>query len=259
MSKIPVGLQLYTVRDETSNDFVGTLKKVAGMGYKVVEFAGYGDIPAKEMKKVLDDLGLEASSSHVGLPLTEPEQLKSELSKQIEYNLEIGSKYLITPWAPVEQMKTDAELDSFLATLKGIGEEVKKHGLQYGYHNHAFEFNKRSDGQTILDWMYANVPADTMLAELDLYWVKKGGLDPKSYLLSYKGRVPVIHVKDMTGDERGYFAEVGQGIIDYPSIFSVAEEVGVKYYIVEQDHCENRPPLESVKMSIDYLKSIGIA
>jgi sugar phosphate isomerase/epimerase len=258
MAKIPVGLQLYTLRDDTSKDFIGTLKKVADMGYKVVEFAGYGDIPAKEMRKVLDDLGLEASSSHVGLPLTEPDKLKSQLSEQIEYNLEIGSKYIFTPWAPVEQMKTEEALQNFIDTLRGIGQEVNRNGLQYGYHNHAFEFVKRADGKYILDWMYESVDADTMLAELDLYWVKKGGLDPKQYLLSYKGRVPVIHVKDMTADERAFFAEVGQGIIDYPSIFSVAEEAGVKYYIVEQDQCE-RPPLESVKMSIDYLKSIGIA
>jgi sugar phosphate isomerase/epimerase len=87
--------------------------------------------------------------------------------------------------------------------------------------------------------------------------VKKAGLDPKSYLKQYKGRCPIVHIKDMTADERGFFAEVGRGIINYPSIFEIGEQIGIKYYLVEQDQCE-RPPLESIKMSMDYLKTLGI-
>ncbi len=257
MAKIPVGLQLYTLRDETQKDFLGTLKKVADIGYEVVELAGYGDIPAKEMKKALDEYGLKVSSAHIGLPLNEPDKLISELDKHIEYNKELGTQYLITPWAPFQQVKSDEEFNALVNAIRQIAEHCKRNGVAYAYHNHAFEFEKK-DGEYILDYLYNTIGTDLLKAELDLYWVKKGGLDPKSYLLQYKGRCPLIHVKDMTGDERGFFAEVGQGIIDYPSIFAVAEEVGVEYYIVEQDVCE-RPPFESIKMSYDYLKSIGIA
>jgi sugar phosphate isomerase/epimerase len=253
MSKIPVGLQLYTLRDETAKDFVGTLKKVADLGYKAVEFAGYGGIEAKEMKKVLDDLDLTAPSSHVGLQL-----LEDELNQQIEYSLEIGAKYIMCPYLDANvYLNTEESLEKTLEAFKKIAAETKRQGLQFGYHNHDFEFKKLGD-EYILDLMYQAVDPELMVAELDLFWVKKAGLDPKAYLETYKGRCPIIHVKDMTGDERRVFAEVGHGIIDYKPIFNIADDIGVEYYIVEQDVCE-RPPLESVKMSIDYLKSIGIA
>lgn len=253
MANIPVGLQLYTLREETKNDFLGTLKQVAALGYQVVEFAGYGGIPAPEMKRALDSLGLRTLSSHVGIG-----QLDAELEQQIAYSLEIGAQYIVCPWLPEEELKDEAKFQALMDKFRSIGEACRKNGLTFAYHNHAFEFARTDDGRYILDKMYDSVDASLMKAELDLYWVKKGGLDPKSYLLNYKGRAPLVHVKDMAGDAEGFFAEVGQGIIDYPSIFAIAEEVGVECYIVEQDVCK-RPPLESVKMSIDYLKSIGIA
>jgi len=252
LTKIPVGLQLYTLREETAKDFPGTLAKVAELGYQVVEFAGYGDIPAAEMKQLLADNGLKAVSSHVGYHL-----LTSDLAGQIAYAKEIGIEYLIIPWFEQEKLQDEAEFMKAVASFRDIAEQVKAAGLTLCYHNHAFEFEKLG-GEFILDRLYRELDETLLLAELDLYWVKKAGLDPKEYLLSYAGRVPVIHVKDMAGDEEGFFAEVGQGIIDYPAIFEVAPGAGVKYYLVEQDVCK-RPPLESIKISIDYLKSLGIA
>lgn len=253
MSKIPVGLQLYTLREETEKDFVGTLQKVANMGYKVVEFAGYGGIAAQDMARILDDLGLEAVASHVGLEL-----LENELEAQIEYSLTIGAKYIMCPWLDFDQRLKGAEaFAQTIASFKRIAAQCKQHGLQFGYHNHDFEFQK-VDGEYVLDRLLGSFSADELVAELDLYWVAKAGLDPKSYLQSLSGRVPIIHLKDMTNDERQVFAEVGHGSLDFPAIFDIAPEIGVQYYIVEQDVCE-RPPLESVQMSIDYLRSIGIA
>lgn len=252
MANIPVGLQLYTLRDETEKDFIGTLQKVADIGYKAVEFAGYGNIEAKEMASVLDGLGLEAVSSHVGMAL-----LENELDRQIEYSLEIGAKYIMCPWLDFESQLQGDAYQATVASFKRIAEQCNKHGITFGYHNHDFEFEK-VDGEYILDRLFADLSADEMVAELDLYWVAKAGLDPKAYMQSLKGRCPIIHLKDMTKDDRKVFAEVGQGSLDFPSILSAAPEVGVKYYIVEQDVCE-RPPLESIKISIDYLKSIGIA
>lgn len=256
MTKIPVGIQLYTLRDETSLDFIGTLKKVADIGFQVVEFAGYGDLPAKELKKVLDDLGLAVSSSHVGLSYLDPEKLKTQVAYQIEYNKEIGSEYIVTPYAPLDKITTMSELQPYVDAFRYVGEECQRAGMGYAYHNHQFEFNKIDD-TFILDHIFEAVGADLLQAELDLYWVKKAGLDPKSYLKQYKGRCPIVHIKDMTADERGFFAEVGRGIINYPAIFEIAESIGIKYYLVEQDQCE-RPPLDSIKISMDYLRSIGI-
>lgn len=249
--KIPVGLQLYTLRDETQKDFIGTLKKVAEMGYQGVEFAGYGDIPAQEMKKVLDELGLKAISSHLSY-----NQLKEDLQGQINYSLTIGAEYIVCPWLDKELLKDAAAFNEIMETFRQVGEACKSSGLQFAYHNHDFEFEK-VDGEYILDRMFNSLDADVFKAELDLYWVTKAGLNAKQYLLSYSGRSPLIHVKDMADDEEKFFAEVGYGTIDYKAIFDIAEEAGVQYYIVEQDRCK-RPPLESVNMSINYLKSIGI-
>lgn len=253
MANIKIGLQLYTLRDLTAKDFFGTLEEVAKLGYQAVEFAGYGDIEAKEMRNVLDQLGLEAVSSHVPMDL-----LENELDRQIAYSQEIGAQYIMCPYLDRESYFGDE--DKFKRTaekLHSIGETCQANGLQFGYHNHDFEFEKIGD-RYILDLLYETVPAEALVAELDLYWVKKAGLDPLEYMQQLKGRTPLIHLKDMTGDGREYFAEVGQGIIDFPAILQAAPDNGVRYGIVEQDHCE-RPPLESVKMSIEYLKTIGIA
>ncbi|MFS1514875.1 sugar phosphate isomerase/epimerase [Chengkuizengella sp. SCS-71B] len=250
---IPVALQLYTLREETEKDFVGTLKAVADMGYQAVEFAGYGGIEAKEMKKVLNDLGLSAPSSHVPIEL-----LLTQLEEQIQYSLEIGTKYIVCPYLDAgTYLQGKQNLKNTLSSLQKIALKCKENGLQFAYHNHDFEFEKW-DGKYYLDHIFQSIDEDLLVAELDLFWVKKGGLDPIQYLSSLKNRCPIIHVKDMTNDDRKTFTEVGHGIIDYPSIFEMAEQIGIKYYVVEQDVCE-RPPLESVKMSIDYLKSIGIA
>lgn len=250
---IPVGLQLYTLREETEKDFVGTLKAVADMGYQAVEFAGYGGIEAKEMKKVLDDLGFITPSSHVPFEL-----LLTQLEEQIEYSLEIGAKYIICPNLDAEKhLRGEQNLKNTLDSFQKIAIKCKENELQFVYHNHDFEFEKQ-DGKTFLDHIFQSLDADLLVAELDLFWVKKAGLDPVQYLSTFKNRCPIIHVKDMTNDDRQTYAEVGYGIIDYPSIFETAEKMGVHYYLVEQDACD-RPPLESVKMSIDYLKSIGIA
>lgn len=258
MSNIPVGLQLYTLRNETAEDFIGTLKQVAEMGYKVVEFAGYGDIPAEQMRATLDELGLRSSSAHISLTLGDLDKLKEELESHLVYNKVLGTEYIITPWAPIESYTTDEEFTQLYETLAYIGEEVNRQGFTYLYHNHAFELEVVRNGKPMLEEMYEKVSADLLQAELDLYWVKKGGFEPAAYLEDYKGRCPIVHIKDMTADERQYFAEVGQGIIDFKSVFAIAEDIGIKYFIVEQDSCE-RAPLESVRMSIEYLKSIGIA
>lgn len=252
MSSIPVSVQLWTLRDEVDRDFVGTLRKVAEIGYAGVEFAGYGAFSAGELRKVLDDLGLKASGSHVGI-----EALIADLPRQMDYCREIGSEFLICPWLP-DEMRTDAQAYLRTAeTLDRIGAECRRNGLAFCYHNHDFEF-QRFDGKYGLDILYEATNPQDVQAQLDVYWVKRGGGDPAAYIRKYAGRCPLVHLKDMADDADRSFAEVGTGILDFDSIFTACQEAGVRWYVVEQDVCK-RPPLESVRISFENLRARGIA
>ncbi|MFC5471246.1 sugar phosphate isomerase/epimerase family protein [Cohnella suwonensis] len=246
VTKMPPGLELYTVRDELKRDYWGTLKKVADMGYQLVEFAmGYGGIPANQMKRGLNDLGLKTVSTLVLI-----EDLENDLHHQLDYADTIGVRYIST-FLPPERFKDEAAIQESVSTLKRIGREVKRRGMKFLYHPHAEEYEIRN-GKRVIDRLLEGIGTDLMQLELDLYWAKKGGLDPKEALLTYKGLSPLIHVKDM--DREGGFTEVGRGTIDWPPIFRILHEVGVEYFFVEQDTSPH--PLESAKASLDYLVSM---
>ncbi|MDQ0194185.1 sugar phosphate isomerase/epimerase family protein [Paenibacillus wynnii] len=245
LTAIPPGLQLYTLRNELEKDYFGTLKKVADMGYKLVELFswGYAGIPADRMKAELQRLGLRSVSAHV-YPLT-----LENLQSQLDYAQTLGIHYIVT-YLFKESYADEMSLKASIASLRKLGLEIKRRGMQLLYHPHAEEFEIRN-GKRIIDRLLAGVGTDVMQLELDMYWAKKAGLDPYSTLLTYRGLSPLIHVKDM--DERGSFTEVGRGTIDWAPIFSSFNEAGVNYYFVEQD--ESPHPLQSIKTSLDYLRS----
>lgn len=246
--RLPIGVQLYSVRDETAKDFPGTLEKVAGIGYKGVEFAGFGDIPASRMKALLDSLGLKAVGSHTSLEL-----LQDKLQEVIDYNLEIGNKYVICPWAGYET-KEDYIKTSYL--FNEIGAKCKAAGLRFGYHNHDHEFTQ-FDGEYGLDILFGNTDPENMIAELDTCWVFFAGVDPAGYIRKYNGRCPLVHLKDLQSKDGKKFAEVGSGVIDVKAIVKAAEEAGTEWLVVEQDACY-RPSLESIKISYDNLKKMNL-
>jgi sugar phosphate isomerase/epimerase len=245
--KFPISVQMFTLRAETEKDFVGTLEKVAEIGYQGVEFAGYGNLTSVELKSHLDRLGLKASGSHVSLEL-----IKNSLDEVIKYNLEIGNKHIICPMA---DFKDKEELLQLAAILKNAAEKCKESGLSFSYHNHAHEF-KDIDDQHGLDVLFAE-SGELVLAEIDTYWVTRAGIDAAEYVRKYKGRCPLVHFKDMEPGEEKVFAEVGEGTMDFRSIAKAAEEAGAEWVVVEQDRCK-RPALESVKISYDNLKAMGI-
>jgi sugar phosphate isomerase/epimerase len=242
---LPIALQLYTVREESQKDFIGTLEKVAEMGYEGVEFAGYGGLKASELKKVLDRTGLKAAGSHVGIEL-----LKKDLNGVLEYSLEIGNKYIVCPGVPYKSKEDYIEMAKF---FNEVGERCKEKGLIFCYHNHAHEF-EIYDGEYGLDILFKNTDKESVKAEIDVYWVKYAGVDPLEYLKKFSGRLPLIHLKDMDGKDRSN-TEIGNGIIDFKKIVKVAEENGVEWLIVEQDECK-RSPLESAKISLENLRRI---
>ncbi len=246
MTEQIVALQLYTVRDETARNFEQTLKYVSEMGYPAVEFAGYGDISSKDMAALLADLGLRAASSHVALS-----KLNADVENELNYCLDIGCTYLVVPWLPPEQ-RSQEDLRKLAPRLNEIGRLSKERGITLAYHNHDFEF-VRSGGQYLLDMLLDTTDPAFVKLELDTYWAAFAGVDPVAYLHAHAGRIPLIHVKDMTADR--HFSEVGEGTLNISSFCQAASEVGTRYYIVEND-APSIPSLESARRSLVNLNAI---
>ncbi len=258
MSKLPVALQMYTVRDVAEKDFLGTLRQVAQIGYAGVEMAGTATLPVHELKAALDDLGLIVAGTHVPLNLLEGDPSTGSgqaLTGVIEFNQAIGSQHVILPWVAQERRATLEGWKEVARSLNQIGRELRRAGLYFCYHNHAFEF-ELFDGKFALDWLYELTDPELVKAELDTYWIQYAGQDPATYIRKYASRVGLVHLKDMEpGDER-MFAEVGEGILDWPAIFQAAEASTARWYIVEQDRCR-RPSIESARLSFENLKKMG--
>ena len=267
MKKWPIALQVYSVRDAATEDFEGTMRAVKEMGYDGVELAGlYGLESAVACKKVLDKVGLELVSAHVGFDALEDDA-------QLDDYAATGVKFIAIPWMVAP--KNEEELNAAIARIRNCGERCKARGIQMLYHNHDFEFEKIND-KYILDTYYAEILADLLQTELDTCWVNVGGENPSDYVRKYTGRAPIVHLKDFTGsksenmyaligtdtakeDSAGKFEfrPVGYGKQDFPSILAAAEDAGAGWVVVEQDSpALDKTPLECAKMSIDYLKSI---
>lgn len=275
MGNLKIGLQLYSVRDDMAQDMYAALKKVKEIGYDYVEFAGYFDHSAEEVKSMLDEIGLTCISVHQAYNL-----FLEEGQKAADYLKTIGAKFAAIPWMAAEDHKGCDHYDKVIADITKVGELLKANGIQLLYHNHDFEFQKYED-KFLLDWLYESISEDLLKTEVDTCWVKYAGYDPCEYLKKYTGRSPVVHLKDFTCkrfaggpayaliDENGKeikttredngfeFRPVGMGLQDFPAILSAAEEAGAAYAIVEQDASLDRPPMEAAKLSREYLKKIG--
>jgi sugar phosphate isomerase/epimerase len=242
-----VSLQLYTVREEAAKDFIGTIEKVAEIGYKGVEFAGFFDTPATELKAALDRLSLVPVASHTPLQL-----LKDDLDHVLAYNKEIGAKYIVCPFARID---TWEELNELAELLNRISPKIRDAGMGVGYHNHSHEFIKY-DGKYGLDILMERTKEAGVFPQIDVFWVEFAGLNAVEYISKYKSRCPVIHLKDMKHREEQEFAEVGEGILDMKAIITKGLEMGAEYFTVEQDRTD-KPELESAKISYQNLKAIA--
>jgi sugar phosphate isomerase/epimerase len=248
--KTPVALQLYTVRDLTAKDFAGTLATIAKMGYDAVEFAGYGGLSARDMKKLLGDLGLVCAGTHEGY-----ERLDTNLDEVIEYNRAIGNEYLVCPSMPEEWRKKGADgFKAFAERLNIIGEKARKAKMRLCYHNHNFEFEK-ADGKYLLDIFLDAADPKYVNSEVDVYWVKYGGEDPVAFISRHKGRCPLLHMKDMTADQKPTYAPIGTGIIDMKGIVRAARKAGTKWFIVELDDSQ-MPMLQAIEISLKNMREL---
>ncbi len=281
---LPIGLQLYTVGKEMDADPFGTLKRVAAIGYKEVELSPLSKIPAKDLRKALDDAGLKNPSGHYLLP-----DLQKDLQAKIDLAKEFGEEYMIAtvPWVPdPSRIKVDPNKDQlgfFLALIKSltlddwkwnaeqfnkVGEQMKKAGLQFGYHNHNFEF-KSYGGTTGYDELLRLTEPALVKLELDCGWMTVAGQDPVSYLRKYPDRYRLMHIKDFhkgftprtslmdKGPGAPVPTELGRGAVDYHRIFAAARNVPIRAIYVEQEPpFTEMPALEAIKVDYDYLKKL---
>ena len=272
----PIAVQLYSVRDAMAEDFEGTIKKVKEMGYDGVEFAGLFGKSAKEIKAICDENGLVPISAHVSIDdiMVDPEKVIGDYA-------EIGCKFIAIPYAPEDRRPGAPLFDDTIAKIREYSAIAKKVGITMLYHNHDFEF-KKIDGVYGLDLIYTLLTPDELQTELDTCWVNVGGEDPAKYIKKYAGRAPVVHLKDfvMNGKEKPQklyaligiddgaqdeeeneafaFRPCGYGVQDMPAILDACKEAGAGWVVVEQDQPSmGKTPLESIKMSIDYLKTIN--
>ncbi len=273
VKELPVGLQLYTVRDDMAKDFKGTLQQVKALGYDGVEFAGlFGHSPA-EIKAMCAEIGLNPISAHVPL-----QEMLEDIDKVIADYKAIGCEYIVVPYVTEERRPGGEFFKQMVEEIRTIGAKCKEAGLVLLYHNHDFEFQKTETGEFGLDYLYANVPADLLQTELDQCWVKYAGQDPVAYLQKYEGRSPVVHLKDYyaSGEQKEdpyaliglnegekkenkafEFRPLGYGVQDIPAIIEASKKAGSKWLIVEQDQPSmGKTPMECAGMSMEYLKSL---
>lgn len=258
--KDQIGVQLYTVRDLMQTDFEGTIAKVAQVGYKQVEFAGYFGRTGKQVRAVLEKNGLKAPSTHV-----QYDELDDKFPSVIETSKEIGLEYIICPWIPEDLRKSPDIWKQASDKFNKCGEQAKNAGLQFGYHNHWFEFLP-VNGVLPYDLLLKQCDSKLVIMEMDLCWISTTGTDPLKYFNEYPGRFPLVHVKDVktmpkisTGGSQNFgdtvdLTSVGSGVIDWKRIFAQSGKAGIKYYIVEHDH--PKQPIENITESYNYLEKL---
>ena len=263
-----VGLQLYSIRDAMAEDVPGSLKKVSDMGYKYLEMAGYSDgkfygySPA-EFKKMANDLGMEVLSSHT---MVEAEGITLDNAKiMADAHAALNAKYCVQPWVN----EPDRNIESYkkmIGDWNQVGQIMKEAGIQFGYHNHNFEFLNIDGIVPYYDLFLPEMDADLITMEIDLYWATKAGQDPVEMFNKYPGRFQLFHLKDMYTETAPYFdvikddiSPVGAGKIDFKRIMAAKVVAGMKHFFVEDDNQGNGKPFEGIETSINNITGTILA
>jgi len=248
IAKIPVGLQLYSIRQDCAKDLPGSLAEVARIGYKGVEFAGYHGRKAEELRKLLDDNGLVCCGTHTGWSSI----LGDKLKETIAFNKTLGNKFLIVPGGL--PAKTFTSLEGLKETARIFNEQsakAREEGMYVGYHAHGGDF-KKLEGETVWDLLFANTVKDVVM-QLDVGNCLGGGGDPYATIRKFPGRTLTIHIKEHGGPKG---APVGEGEVRWKEIFELCETVGgTQWYIVE--HETGAKPIESVRACFENLRKMG--
>jgi sugar phosphate isomerase/epimerase len=266
--KIPLGIQLWTVKDEAAKDLEGTLRKVYAAGFREIEFAGFYGKPAAEVGALMKGIGFSLVSMHAGAG-----DIAKNGAQILADAKTLGLRYVVCsspgvspekdklPWE--ERMKA-VDLDDWkwnADLFNKFGKQVSDAGMTFGYHNHSAEF-KKFDGKTAFDHLFDSTDPKLVKIELDVGWVEVAQQDPVAILNKYKDRVIALHVKDVgkrpaDGTEPPSVA-LGEGVVDWKKVIGTAKANGTKAYFYEQEAPYTRPILDSVKISGDYLKKLTV-
>ncbi|WP_059102907.1 sugar phosphate isomerase/epimerase family protein [Shouchella shacheensis] len=241
---------LYTLRNELKEQGIPSVfKELAQMGWAGVQISslppGYDP---EEVAASIKENGFKAAGMHVSL-----DRLRTDLGGVLEEARLYNTVDIICPFLPKEYQNAEG-YQQVKFELNEIAKESPD--FRISYHNHAFEFDTTIEGTSALEYLLEPTSDNQILAEIDVYWVKKGGQDPLAFIQSYKNRMPVLHLKDMTVDTEETFAEVGTGSIDFPPILQWGEENGVEWYVVEQDICKGKP-MDSLRISLTNLQEMA--
>jgi sugar phosphate isomerase/epimerase len=265
-----LGLQLYSVREAMGKDPAGSLKKVADMGYKYVEHAGYTNgkfygYGPKEFKALLDGNGLKMCSGHTRFGADNWDASKKDFTdswKQlVEDAATAGQQFVISPWIDETLRKNYDDLIRFLELFNKCGELCKTHGMRFGYHNHWFEFNTVLNGQKMYDIILQKTDPALVVQQLDMGNLYNGGAIAIAVIMQYPDRFELMHVKDeipaTQGQEKYESTILGQGIVDTQKVCDQGRKGGTKYYIVEQESYQGRDPFDDCKKDYDIMKTWG--
>jgi sugar phosphate isomerase/epimerase len=274
---LPVMISLYNVRDALTQDFEGTLEKVAGIGYKYIEASlEWGRVQdPDEYKAAIDRAGLTMIGAHITLKL-----MIANPEKVFDDYIKLGCKYAAVPILPKEDRAGAPNYENIKREIARLGEIAVKKGLIFVYHNHAFEFTTKHNGKYMLDDIYDSIPANVLQTQIDVCWATIGGVNPVEYILKYSGRAPVVHLKDFGASKEGDakagrdlldearkalvaggfpYRPLGQGIVDIPAVIKAAEKAGARWLVVELDlPSPGKTSFEDAKTSWDYLQSLNI-
>ncbi|RCH55368.1 sugar phosphate isomerase/epimerase [Mucilaginibacter hurinus] len=258
-----VGLQLYSLRDYLPKDVKGVTAKVAQAGYKEVETYGYSKqngywgIDPRDYAKLLTQNGLVSPSGHYGIDQYLNDGTMTDLESYIHAAHTIGQRYIIAPGINGDLVKTIDGCKATAEKFNKVGQLLKKEGLKFAYHNHAWEWQKVGD-TTFYDVLLKETDNDLVKLEMDIFWVVRGGLDPVTMLEKHPGKFALFHVKDSDKGRPELNTEVGKGTIDFKAIFAKAKDAGVKHFIVEQENFTNIDPYVSIAESSAYVKSLSV-
>lgn len=270
--KTITGVQLYSVREEMKKDPAGTLKQLADLGYKYVEHANYVDrkfygySPA-DFKKLLGDMGLQMKSGHTTMGEKAWDQSKNDFNDSWKYTVEdaatVGQQYVISPWLDDKYRKDLDGLKAFLAVFNKSGELCKRSGMQFGYHNHNFEFNTTVGGSILYDIILQETDPRLVIQQMDMGNMYGAGGRPLELLEKYPGRFLSLHVKDEIksekGDMNGYESTVlGTGVIQVKQVLDTARKQNPDtHFIIEQESYQGKSPMDSVKEDLEIMKKWG--
>lgn len=257
-----VGIQLYSIRDAMAADVPGSLKKVSDMGYKNLELADYANgkfygYAPREFGEMVSDLGMDIVSSHTQV---EAEGITIDNAKKMaDDHAELGVKYCVQPWINDEDRNIET-YKKMIADWNEVGRIMKNVGIQFGYHNHNFEFANIDGIVPYYDIFMVEMDPDLITMEIDTYWATKAGQDVVEMFKKFPGRFQLFHFKDMTDKSAPFFdvikddiTSVGSGLIDFKRIYEAREIAGMKYLFVEDDNQGNGKPFEGIETSINNI------